>query len=126
MSWTSPSLSVTDALLDLRAVADDHPHQVVGTDDRHRRRVRGVQRQAAHASRVRVPVVGLEVVLHVLHERVADLVGRLPPPGQRLRQERLGVRQLIGGECAVLEDVAQLLAALSTTDSLVLSVWTGA
>src|SRR5712692_5854987 len=118
-------IQLTNPSLDLRSIAYDHPHQVIGTD-RFLRRAGGVRnRQGADALRVGLEVVIVQPECHELLERALHRGHRFPIAGQRQRQIRLRFCQLVSGHGLGPEN-ARSSRSTSIIDSFVLSVWTGA
>src|SRR6185369_2280118 len=101
-----------DALLHLRAVADDDPRRLRRIDHLLRRGVHLVERERAHLAGVGGPVVVGEAVAHDLRQVAQHRRVGLPRAGERERRLLLHQVELLLGGGARAEDLAQLLLHL--------------
>src|SRR5258705_6362093 len=91
-------VQLSDPGLDLGPIAHDHPYQVIGTDRFLGRARRVGNRQPPHALRIRLVVVIVQAERHELLERALHSFHRFPVAGQRERQVRLRLCELVGSD----------------------------
>src|SRR5437868_4361097 len=102
-------IQLPNSRFDLGAIAHDDPHQVIRSNRFLRRSRRVGNRQGADALCIGVEVAVVQPVRHHLLERPLHRTHRLPIAGQREREIRLGLAQLVLGHRLRPQNAAELV-----------------